>query len=181
MQHNTLTVHTGEPKPRGQGHRTRRHNTPSLHTGEREERGQGHRIRNTKHRASTPLNRSKVPQDTTHTTRRASTPVNRSQEAKGAAHTANRACTPVKGSQVAQVTAHATQHAEHTHRWTGAKWTRTPQTQQDTPSVHAGKQEPSGQGHRICNTTHRACTTVNQSQLAKDTAHATQYIERAHQ
>ena len=45
---------------------------------------------------------------------------------------------------------------------------------------HTGEQEPSGPGHRTRNTTPRAGTPVNRSQVAQDTAHATQHTERAH-
>ena len=48
-------------------------------------------------------------------------------------------------------------------------------------SGHTGEQEPSGPGHRTRNTTHRAGTPVNRSQVARDTAHAKQHTERAHQ
>ena len=40
------------------------HNTPSGHTGEQEPSCPGHRTRKTTHRAGTPVNRSKVAQDT---------------------------------------------------------------------------------------------------------------------
>ena len=61
-----------------------------------------------------------------------------------------------------------------------AKWPRTPHTQHNTPSGHTVEQEPSGPGHRTRKTTHRAGTPVNESQVAQDTAHATQPAERAH-
>ena len=57
-----------------------------------------------------------------------------------------------------QDTAHMTQH-----------------TKQDT-----SEQEPSGPGHRTRNIPHRAGTQVNRSQVAKDTAHATQCSGGAH-
>ena len=82
---------------------------------------------------------------------------------------------------MAQNTAHAKQHTERAHRSTGAKWPRTPYTQQNTPSGHIGEQEPGGPGHRTRKTTHRAGTPVNRSQVAQDTVHATQHTERAHQ
>ena len=53
--------------------------------------------------------------------------------------------------------------------------------QHNTPSEHTGDREPSGTGHRTRNTTHRADTPVNRSQVAQDPAHATQHTERAHQ
>ena len=56
----------------------------------------------------------------------------------------------------------------------------TAQPQQNAPSEQTGEQEPSGPGHRIRNTTHRAGTPVNRSQVAQDTAHATEYAKRAH-
>ena len=49
-----------------------------------------------------------------------------------------------------------------------------------TPSGHIGEQEPSGQGHRTRKATHGAGTPVNRSQVAQDTAHATQHTARAH-
>ena len=58
----------------------------------------------------------------------------------------------------AQDTAHAKQHTER----------------------RTAEQEPSGPGHRTRNTTHRAGTPVNRSQVAQDTAHAKQHTERAH-
>ena len=58
----------------------------------------------------------------------------------------------------------------HNHLW----HTRT------AHSTHTGEQEPSGPGHRTCNTTHRASTPVNRSQLAQDTADAPQQTARAH-
>ena len=68
---------------------------------------------------------------------------------------------------MSQDTAHATQHTER-------------HTQNNTRSGHIGEQEPSGPGRRTHNTTHRVSTTVNRSQVARDTAHATQPTERAH-
>ena len=58
----------------------------------------------------------------------------------------------------------------HNHPW----HTRT------AHSTHTGEQEPSGPGDRTCNTTHRASTPVNRSQLAQDTADAPQQTARAH-
>ena len=46
-------------------------------------------------------------------------------------------------------------------------------------SAHTGKQLPTGSGHRTFNTTHRASTPVNNSQVAQDTAHQAGHIERA--
>ena len=75
---------------------------------------------------------------------------------------------------------------------------RTRNPQHNTPSEHTGKQEPSGPGHRTARRTrtgeqessgpghrtrkgtHRAGTAVNRSQVARDTAHATQQTKRAH-
>ena len=91
--------------------------------------------------------------------------------AKDTAHTAHRACTPVNRSQLTKNTAHTTQHTEQAHRRARAKWPRTPQSQHNTPSGHTGVQEPSGQGHHTGNTSHRAGTPVNRSEVAKDTAH----------
>ena len=76
---------------------------------------------------------------------------------------------------MAQDTAHAKQHSERAHRSAGAKWPRTPHTESNTPSGHTSEQEPSGPGHRTRNTTHREGTPVNRSQVAQDTAHATQH------
>ena len=75
---------------------------------------------------------------------------------------------------MAQDTAHARQHTERAHRRTGAKCPRTPHTQSNAQSGHTGEQEPSGPGHRTRNTTYRAGTPVNRSQMAQDTAHAKQ-------
>ena len=58
----------------------------------------------------------------------------------------------------------------HNHPW----HTRT------AHSTHTGKQELRGPGHRTCDTTHRAGTPVNRSQLAQDTADAPQQTARAH-
>ena len=81
-------------------------------------------------------------------------------------------------------TAHApqptAQHTERAHRWTGAKWPRTPHTQHNKPSKHTGEQEPSGPGRRTPNTTDRAGTPMNGSPEAQDTARGTQQTERAH-
>ena len=80
---------------------------------------------------------------------------------------------------MAKDTAHRTQHIERAHRGTGTNRGGIPHTQQNTLRGHTGEQEPSGQGHRTHNTTHRAGTRMNRSQLAnnKDT---TQHTERAH-
>ena len=83
-------------------------------------------------------------------------------------------------SQEAQDTAYAKQRTERAHRLTGAMGSRTPHTQNNTPSGHTGEHEPGGPGHRTRNTTHRAGTPVNRSQGAQDIAHATQHTERAH-
>ena len=82
--------------------------------------------------------------------------------------------------QVAQDTAHATQHTERAHQLSGAKYPRTPHTQQHTPSEHNRDQQPRGPGHRTRNTTHRVSVLVNGNQVAQDTAHAKQRTERAH-
>ena len=55
-----------------------------------------------------------------------------------------------------------------------------PDTQHNTRSVRTGEQEPTGPGQSRRNTTHRARTLVNSSQVAQDTAHATQHTKRAH-
>ena len=81
---------------------------------------------------------------------------------------------------MAQDTAPAKQHTEGAHRSTGAKWPRTPHTQHNTPSGHTSEQEASGPGHRTSKATQRAGTSMNRSQLAQDTAHATQHTEQAH-
>ena len=81
---------------------------------------------------------------------------------------------------MAQDTAYAKQRTERAHRWTEAKWPRTPHTQHNTPSGHNGEQEPSGPGHRPHKATHRAGTPVNRSQVVRDTAPAKQHTERAH-
>ena len=81
---------------------------------------------------------------------------------------------------MAQDTANATQHTERAHRGTGAKWPRTPHTQSNTPSGRTGEQESSGPGHRTGKATHPAGAPVNGSQVAQDTAHATQQTARAH-
>ena len=83
----------------------------------------------------------------------------------------------------AHATPHAqpkAQHTEQTHRCTRAKRPRTPYTQHNPRSGRTGEQEPSGPGHRTRNTTHRASTPVNGSQVAQETAHAKQHTERAH-
>ena len=74
-------------------------------------------------------------------------------------------------------TAHTRQHTGHAHGRRGVKCPRTPQTHHNTASLHTGDQEPSGPGHRTCNTTHGACIPVNRSQVAEDTAQATQHTE----
>ena len=81
-------------------------------------------------------------------------------------NTTHRASTPRNRSPVAQDTAHAMQRTKHTHRWTGAKWLRTPHTQCNAPSEHTVEQKPSGPGHCTSNTRHRASTPANRSQVA---------------
>ena len=81
---------------------------------------------------------------------------------------------------MAQDSAQATQRTERQHRLTGATRPRTLDRQHNAPNQHTGKQEPRGPGHRKGNTTHRASTPVNRSQVAQDTAHATQCTKRAH-
>ena len=81
---------------------------------------------------------------------------------------------------MAQHTAHVTQHIERAHQCTGANWPRTPHTQHNAPGEHTIEQEPSGPGYGTRNTTHRASTPVNRSQVAQDTAHVTQRIDRGH-
>ena len=147
-----------------QRHQHTGHSTPSAHTGEQGPSDPGHRTQNTQHNTPRKHTREQEPSGRGHRARNA----------------AGRARTPVNASQVPQDTAHATQHTERAHRSTGAKWPRTPHTQHNTPTVCTGEQEPSGPGHRTCNATHRAGTTVNRSQVAQDTARATQRTERAH-
>ena len=52
--------------------------------------------------------------------------------------------------------------------------------QHNAAGEHTGEQEPSCPGHRTHNTKHRASTPVNRSQMAQDTAHATQHTQWAH-
>ena len=66
--------------------------------------------------------------------------------------------TAVNRSQVSHHKAHATQHSKR----------------------HIGEQDPSGPGHRACNTTHQASTPLNRSQVAQDTAHASLQSEQVH-
>ena len=80
---------------------------------------------------------------------------------------------------MAEHTAHETQPTERAHRGTGAEWPRTPHPQHKTRSQHTGEQQPSGPGQRTHNTMHQAGTRVNRSQVARETAHATQHTERA--
>ena len=47
--------------------------------------------------------------------------------------------------------------------------------QHNAPSEHSGEQESCGPGHRTRDATHRAGTPVNRTQVAQDTAHATQH------
>ena len=56
----------------------------------------------------------------------------------------------------------------------------TQHTRRNPRNWHTGEQEPIGPGHRTRNKKNRANTLVNRSQLAQDTAHATQHTERAH-
>ena len=77
-------------------------------------------------------------------------------------------------------TAHATQRAKRAHRSTEAKWPSTPHTRHNQLSEHNSEQEPSGSGHRTRHITHRASTLANRSQVAQDTAQATQIAEGAH-
>ena len=72
---------------------------------------------------------------------------------------------------MARDTAHTTQQTTRAHRGTGAKWPRTPHMQSNAPSAHIGEREPGGPGRRTRNTTHRAGTRANMSQVAQDTAH----------
>ena len=76
-------------------------------------------------------------------------------------------------------TVHTTRQTERAHRLTGARWPRILHTQHNTLTGHTGEQEPRGPGHRKHNTTHRAHAPVSKSKEAEDTAHATQYTERA--
>ena len=52
--------------------------------------------------------------------------------------------------------------------------------QHDKPREHTDAQEPIGPGHRTSKATHRTGLPVNRSQVALDTADATQRTERAH-
>ena len=81
---------------------------------------------------------------------------------------------------MAQDTAQATQQGERTLQRTGAKWPRTPYRQHTAPSEHTGEQQQSGPGQSTRNRTHRAGAAVNRSQVAQDTAQATQGTEQAH-
>ena len=179
-------------------------NAPSRHIGEQEPSGPGHRTRNTTHRAGTLANRSQVAQDTAHATQcterahprtgakwprtphtkhNAPSEHTGEQEPSGPGHrtgnTTHPASTPVNRSQVAQDTAHATQRTERAQWRTGAKWPRTLHTQRNARSEHIQEQEPSGPGHRTRNTTHQASTPANRSQVAQDTAQATQRTQQA--
>ena len=132
----------------------------SEHPGEQQRSGPGHRTRNATHRAGTPVNRGQVTKDT----------------------------------------AHATQHLGWAHRYTGTRWPRlrtcnqahrvstpvnkshvsqAPHKQHTAPSGHRGQQEPSHPGHHTRNTAPWSGTPLNRNQVAQDTAHATQRIERA--
>ena len=51
------------------------------------------------------------------------------------------------------------------------KWPRTPHTQHNAPSRHTSEQQPRGRRQRTRNTTGRASTPENGSQVAQDTAH----------
>ena len=121
------------------------------------------------------MNRSKPAQDIAHTQRNALSGPTGDQEPSGAGHrtlnTAREASRPVTRRQVAQDTAHATQRTKPAHRRTGAKWLRTPHTQNSASTGHTGEQEQTRSGHHTRDTTHRAGTPVNRSQLAQDTAH----------
>ena len=75
---------------------------------------------------------------------------------------------------MSQDTTRTTQHAPHERKRAKRH------TQHHAQGVHTGEQEPGGPGHRAHNTTHRACTPVNTSQKAQDTAHAPPHTERAH-
>ena len=92
----------------------------------------------------------------------------------------DRVGTPVNRSQVARDTARTTQHTPRAHGRTGAKWPRTPQPQSNAPSGHTGEQESSGPGHHTSKARDGTGTSVNRSQVAGDTAHATQQTTRAH-
>ena len=52
--------------------------------------------------------------------------------------------------------------------------------QNNTPSGRTGEQESSGPGHRTSKAQDGAGQRVNMSQVAQDTAHATQHTKRAH-
>ena len=67
---------------------------------------------------------------------------------------------------MAQDEANARQRTKQVRRRTAAKWPRTPHMQHNAPSEHTMNQVPRGSGHRTGNTTHRAGTLVNRSQVA---------------
>ena len=159
----------------------------------------------TTQRASTLVNRSQVAQDTAHTTQGTERAHRRTgakwprtrhsednapgghtgnQELSGPGHctrkTTHGADTPVIRSQVDHDTAHTRQCTKRAHGCTGAKCPRTPHTQHNTQSKHTGEQEPSGQGHRTRNATHRVGTLVNKGQVTQDTAQVTQQLGRTH-
>ena len=69
------TTQRTEPKHRRTGAKQprtprRQHNAPSEHTGEQKPSGPQHRTRKTAHRAGTPVNRIQVARDTAHATER---------------------------------------------------------------------------------------------------------------
>ena len=161
----------------------KQHPAPNGHTGQQEASGPGHRKHITMQLAGTPVNRSQGAHDTAHATQ-GTEQAYRQREPSHQGHrtrnTMHRAGTPVNRSQVAHDSAHTTQCTKRAHWLTGAKLPRKPHTKHNTPSVHTGEQEASGPGHRTHSTTHRACTLVNSSQVAQDTAHATMRSKRAH-
>ena len=94
------------------------HNTPSGHTSEQEPNGPGHRTSKTTHQAGTPVNRSRVAQDTAQA---GNTPSGHTVEQvpTGLGHrtrnTTDHTGTPVNRSQVAGEAEHAKQRTNRAH------------------------------------------------------------------
>ena len=119
---------------------------------------------------------------TPHTQHNAPSKHTGEQAASGSGHrkreTMQRADTPVNRSQVAQDTAHTAQHTERAHRFTEAKWPRTPHTKHNAPSGHTGERESSSPGYRTRKTIQQMCIPVNSRQVVQDIAQAGQRTER---
>ena len=81
---------------------------------------------------------------------------------------------------MAQNAARFKQRIEQAHRWTGAKLPRTAHTQGNALSGPTGEPEPGGPGRRTRNIKHRAGTPSKRSQVAQNTAHATQQTTLTH-